>query len=460
MACFLPVTNLIVNETSGYADFVVRLSAPATSTITVSYGTSNGTAEYYSSSSDYSSTYGTLRFAPGVTTQTVRVPITNNVLAENTESFFLELTNAKDASGTAVPIANKIATATIIDDDSGFEILNYGLGDDVYSISNLNQYVWETPDGGIDWVVSSINYSLVDTDGAGSFGAYVENLMLTGTAIVATGNTLANILVGNDSNNQLYGMEGNDLLLGGAGNDTLDGGSGIDTALFNGNFADYQISYNRALGTATVTDKRTPQEGQSAIDGTDSLKSIEVLQFADKSFYLTAPKSTQPAKFGASESFLFDPVYYLLKNPELSSTVTLSTALDHYQTVGAAAGAAPNAWFDPVYYANRWADLKPLNLDAVTLFAHYNKFGVWEGRSAGPAFDKYDGARYLEDNPDVAAYVDAYVNDFLGSRSNGAIAHYIIYGSAEGRVAYDTSGAPIAQAVLIGAEPIDYSQLP
>ena len=118
MAYFLPVTNLIVNETSGYADFVVRLSAPATSTITVSYGTSNGTAEYFSSSSDYSSAYGTLSFAPGVTTQTVRVPITNNVLAENTESFFLELTNAKDASGTAVPIANNVATATIIDDDT------------------------------------------------------------------------------------------------------------------------------------------------------------------------------------------------------------------------------------------------------------------------------------------------------------------------------------------------------
>ena len=40
--------------------------------------------------------------------------------------------------------------------------------------------------------------------------------------------------------------------------------------------------------------------------------------------------------------------------------------------------------------------------------------------------------------------------DFLGSRSNGAIAHYVIYGAAEGRVAYDTAGVAIEQAILVG----------
>ena len=47
---------------------------------------------------------------------------------------------------------------------------------------------------------------------------------------------------------------------------------------------------------------------------------------------------------------------------------------------------------------------------------------MWSG-SAGSTFNKFDGTRYLKDNPDVAEYVDAYVADFLGSRSNGAIAH-------------------------------------
>ena len=274
-------SNIVVNEADGYADFVVRLSAPATSTITVSYGTSNGTAEYYTPNSDYSSVSGTLRFAPGVTTQTVRVPITNNVLAENTESFSLELTNAKDASGTAVPIANKIATATIIDDDSGFEILNYGLGDDVYTITNGNQYIVETPDGGIDWVESSINYSLADTDGPGMQGSFVENLVLTGSAVTGTGNALSNILFGNALNNQLYGMEGDDILAGGAGNDVLNGGSGIDTAYYFGTAAQYSVRFDRATGTASVSDTQIQR------DGADTLSGIERIAFADLSLNLS-----------------------------------------------------------------------------------------------------------------------------------------------------------------------------
>jgi methionine-rich copper-binding protein CopC len=251
-------------------------------------------------------------------------------------------------------------------------------------------------------------------------------------------NTLA------DPVNQTFtGTAASESFTGGTGNDTIDGAGGTDTAAYSGKITDYFIKYNRALGIATITDHR------ANADGTDSLKSIEKLQFADKTFDLLNPARTESAAFGKSQSFLFDPAYYLLKHPDLVPTVTLVTAFESYKTT-AAQGAAPNAWFDPVYYANRWADLKPLNLDAVTLFAHYNLYGVWEGRSAGPTFDKYDGTRYLKDNPDVAAYVDAYVADFLGSRSNGAIAHYVIYGAAEGRVAYDTAGVAIEQAILIG----------
>ena len=65
-------------------------------------------------------------------------------------------------------------------------------------------------------------------------------------------------------------------------------------------------------------------------------------------------------------------------------------------------------------------------------------------RSAGPAFDHYDGARYLLDNSDVAADVDANLADFLGSRTNGA---------NEGRIAYDTSGQEIESTIPIGITP-------
>jgi len=49
----------------------------------------------------------------------------------------------------------------------------------------------------------------------------------------------------------------------------------------------------------------------------------------------------------------------------------------------------------------------------------------------------------------VAAYVDAFIGDFLGSRTNGAIAHYVIYGANEQRAAYDLAGTPIPSGYTI-----------
>lgn len=116
---------------------------------------------------------------------------------------------------------------------------------------------------------------------------------------------------------------------------------------------------------------------------------------------------------------------------------------------GARLGAAPTAWFEPAYYSARWADLAPLNLDNATLFAHFNLFGVWEGRSPGSAFDGFDGSRYLRDYPDVAAYVNGNLADFLGSQTNGAIAHFILFGANEQRLAYDTNGGTVDVGYIV-----------
>ncbi|WP_083871633.1 Calx-beta domain-containing protein [Acidovorax sp. KKS102] len=124
-AIALPIIStgsIVVSEADGYAEFVVRLNAPATSTITVSYTTNAGTAASYAN--EYETTFGTLSFAPGVTTQTVRVPIGDDVVAENADSFFLTLSNAKDASGAVVSIANTTASAIIIDNDTKVADIN------------------------------------------------------------------------------------------------------------------------------------------------------------------------------------------------------------------------------------------------------------------------------------------------------------------------------------------------
>ena len=86
-------------------DFEVTLIPAATAQVTVDYATSDGTA---TSSMDYTSTSGTLTFAAGETSKTVSVPITDDTVSDDGETFTLTLSNASGAE-----IADSEATGTI-----------------------------------------------------------------------------------------------------------------------------------------------------------------------------------------------------------------------------------------------------------------------------------------------------------------------------------------------------------
>ncbi len=74
----------------------------------------------------------------------------------------------------------------------------------------------------------------------------------------------------------ITGTAGNDTLTGTAGNDTLDGAAGLDTAVYAGARADYDIAYDASTGNLTLRDRRA-----GAPDGTDVLRNVETIQFAD-----------------------------------------------------------------------------------------------------------------------------------------------------------------------------------
>lgn len=79
-------------------------------------------------------------------------------------------------------------------------------------------------------------------------------------------------LGGNDS---LQGGAGDDVLSGGSGNDSLDGGDGFDTASFSGRKEEYTITWSSSTGSGTVS---------SAVDGTDTLTSIEKITFSNSTY--------------------------------------------------------------------------------------------------------------------------------------------------------------------------------
>ncbi len=89
--------------------FTLTLNQASTQAISVSYNTSNITAL---SGSDYTATSGTITFNAGETTKTITVAIIGDTIAESTETFALNLTNAINAT-----ISKAQGTATILDND-------------------------------------------------------------------------------------------------------------------------------------------------------------------------------------------------------------------------------------------------------------------------------------------------------------------------------------------------------
>jgi Ca2+-binding RTX toxin-like protein len=108
----LRVNNVSITEgNSGTKTlkFKVRLSAASGKTITVRYGTANGTAR---ASSDYKAKSGTLTFLPGATAKTVKVAVRGDLLNEANETFFLNLRSPVNAA-----FADRTGRAIIVDND-------------------------------------------------------------------------------------------------------------------------------------------------------------------------------------------------------------------------------------------------------------------------------------------------------------------------------------------------------
>ncbi len=93
------------------AKFIVTLTgAEPNDTVTVHYGTQDGTAK---AGSDYSAENGTLTFAPGQTTATISIPVIGAQLAQHNETFTVVLSNPTDSSGTTPIIGKSTGTGTI-----------------------------------------------------------------------------------------------------------------------------------------------------------------------------------------------------------------------------------------------------------------------------------------------------------------------------------------------------------
>ena len=107
----ISVNDVVVNEAAGTATFTLTLTNAAKMPVTVAYATADGTAL---AGLDYTAVSGTATFAPGTTSQTVTVPILNDVVYEGSETFTLNLSAPTDAT-----ITDGLGLGTIKDDGTG-----------------------------------------------------------------------------------------------------------------------------------------------------------------------------------------------------------------------------------------------------------------------------------------------------------------------------------------------------
>lgn len=105
-----------VIESDGFVDVTLRLSKAVGAPVTVDYSVLSGTA---TSGVDFTGALsGTVTFAAGTTTQTIRINITTNDGFEPTETFTVNLSNP-----TAATIADAVGVVRIIDGQNGIGLV-------------------------------------------------------------------------------------------------------------------------------------------------------------------------------------------------------------------------------------------------------------------------------------------------------------------------------------------------
>lgn len=96
---------------AGFARITVRRKGKRSTSVSVAYATSNGTA---TAGSDYGATSGTLVFPPGIVVKSFTVPILEDSQVEGSETILLKLGPVEGCAGLVAP---DTAVLTITDND-------------------------------------------------------------------------------------------------------------------------------------------------------------------------------------------------------------------------------------------------------------------------------------------------------------------------------------------------------
>ena len=144
-------------------------------------------------------------------------------------------------------------------------------------------------------------------DQSGTEGTFknIEGIVITTKYgpgnITLIGDEKDNIFKSGDGDDTVYGYGGNDFIYVDSGNDVIDGGTGVDTAIYKDSSSAYTLTANDDDTFSVV--HSSPSEGL-ADEGTDTLTSIEKMQFSDKTLSKTSLKYQLSETLDSSQNSL------------------------------------------------------------------------------------------------------------------------------------------------------------
>ncbi len=233
----LVVTDVAGAEASGTLSFSVLLTNANATPVSVDYATAYGTAL---AGSDYTSTSDTLTFNPGQTSKTVPVTIIDDALAEDDETFTLNLSNATGG----IAIDDPTGTGTIQNDDpdptvsvASASVLEGDIGTTTLSLP----VTLSGPSG------REVDVDYATSDGTATAGS--DYAAASGTLVFAAGETSKQIDVTVNGDIQVEGDETFTVTLSAPFNADLDSVAFVATGTITN---DDNVGPKLAVGDATV----------------------------------------------------------------------------------------------------------------------------------------------------------------------------------------------------------------
>ena len=171
-----------------------------------------------------------------------------------------------------------------LDGGSGNDVMYGGAGNDTFDWGAANRGGNDIFYGGIgddDFVLNSINDSVIEYANEGK-----DTIWVSFTYSIASLPNIEILYGIGSSPLNLTGNSADNYLAGGTSDDVIDGGEGLD----------YVFYYADKFGDCIITTNGSSYTIKSKTQGTDTLKNVEKLVFADKNYDLSSLKPTPTYK--------------------------------------------------------------------------------------------------------------------------------------------------------------------